>query len=139
MADPDNGQVPVFQNTLPESVMAVLRNGPGPFWRSLCPFYKTTPARFGGRYARSAKRPHPVLAVVLAVLQNDPHPFRSSFWQYGESGCRADVGNCYGDLFSNCILFVVFGYTLASFSCRLVCERGKIELNLFELQLLLKD
>jgi hypothetical protein len=34
VADPDSGHVPVFQNTVPESVMAVLRNGP---------------ARFGGR------------------------------------------------------------------------------------------
>jgi hypothetical protein len=38
VANPDNGHVLVFQNTVPESVMPVLQNDPGPFWRSLCPF-----------------------------------------------------------------------------------------------------
>ena len=73
--NPENGAGPVFQNALPETVMDVLQNGPGPFQRSLCPFSKTTPTRFGGRSGRSTKRPPPVLAVVLAVLENDPHPF----------------------------------------------------------------
>jgi hypothetical protein len=83
VADPDNGQVPVFQNTLPESVMAVLRNGPGPFWRSLCPFYKTTPPCFGGRSARSTKRPHPVMAVVMPVRVKAGAP---------ECYCKGDRG-----------------------------------------------
>jgi hypothetical protein len=65
--------------------MPVLNNDPGPFWRSLCPFYKTTPARFGGRYARSAKRPRPVLAVVMPVLKNDPSPFWRSFSPFCET------------------------------------------------------
>jgi hypothetical protein len=80
VANPENGTGPVFQNALPETVMAVLRNSPGPFRRSLWLLFKTTPSRCGGRSGRSTKRPHPVSAVVLVVIQNDPGPFRRSFW-----------------------------------------------------------
>jgi hypothetical protein len=40
-------------------------------------FYITAPARFGGHFARSQKRPQPVLAIDMPVLKNDPSPF----WQ----------------------------------------------------------
>jgi hypothetical protein len=38
VANPENGRGRVFQNALPETIMAVLRNGPGPFRRSFSPF-----------------------------------------------------------------------------------------------------
>jgi hypothetical protein len=60
VANPDNGAVPVFHNALPDTVMAILRSDPGPFWRSFRSSYETTPARFGGRFGRPTKRPRPV-------------------------------------------------------------------------------
>jgi hypothetical protein len=67
VANLENGSVPVFQNALLESFMAVLRNGPGSFRRSFCPFSKTTPTRFCGRSGRYIERPPPVLAVFMVV------------------------------------------------------------------------
>jgi hypothetical protein len=80
VANAENGAGPVFQNALPETVMAVLRNGPGPFWQSFWSLYRTILARSGGRYGRFEKRTSPVSEVVLTVLRNDPHPFWRSFW-----------------------------------------------------------
>jgi hypothetical protein len=89
VANPENGSGPVSQNALPETVMAVLRNGPGPFWNSLWWFYETTPARFGSRSGHSTKQHPPISEVVTVVMKmiptrfdgryrvlgNDPHPF----------------------------------------------------------------
>jgi hypothetical protein len=75
VANPDNGAVPVFQNALPESGMAVLRNGPGPFWRLFWSFYRTTPARFGGRHARSTKRPRQIRRSLCPFYKTAPARF----------------------------------------------------------------
>jgi hypothetical protein len=65
--------------------MPVLINDRSRFWRSFWSFHETAPARFGGRYSRTQRRPQPVLAVVLIVLQNGTGPFLRLFWSFHET------------------------------------------------------